>query len=527
MADRIPALETQIRLLEARLRRLKGDLAEARKTAEASAQVYETLGPLSSSEKDLKLAIDGGFPDAWRTETLAALAQPVSPEAKQKKHWPLSQEEYRRYGRQMIMREVGLEGQLKLKRSRVLIVGLGGLGCPASAYLAGAGVGTLGLVDGDVVEDSNLHRQILHGTERVGMPKVLSAAEGIKSINPWVSCRTYESHLSAENVMETFLDYDLVIDCSDNPATRYLVSDACVVLGKPLVTASALRTEGQLMVLNYPPRPPGDTTGGPCYRCVFPRPPPADSIVTCGDGGVLGPVVGLMGVLQALEAIKVLTKTDPISKEAADGWAPTEPPSLTIFSAYSAPQFRSIRLRSRRAKCATCSVQATVTAESFTSGSLDYIQFCGAIHSVNLLSTWERMPARDYAAVRNRSADKETKGHVLIDVRERVQFDICHLDGSFNLPFSCLNSWPAPGTPGSESNEDSETQKLHHQLQQLIVRDPDEPVYVICRLGNDSQIAVKKFKELGFDNGGIKWIGDITGGLRAWKKDVDDGFPEY
>jgi adenylyltransferase/sulfurtransferase len=264
---------------------------------------------------------------------------------------------------------------------------MGGLGCPAAAYLVGAGVGIIGLMDGDVVEESNLHRQILHSTARVGMSKVESAMVALNSyvylllstrsaqltgtrLNPNVTLVPHIGRLSPETAISTFKDYDVVLDCTDTPASRYLISDTCVLLGKTLVSASALRIDGQLMVLNNPPLPPGDTSGGPCYRCVFPKPPPPESVVSCGDGGILGPVVGVMGVLQALEAIKVLTL-----RSAA---APADPPSLLLFSAYSNPMFRSIRLRTRKAKCAACSAHATVTPEALQSGSLDYVQFCGS-----------------------------------------------------------------------------------------------------------------------------------------------------
>jgi adenylyltransferase/sulfurtransferase len=206
----------------------------------------------------------------------------------------------------------------------VLIVGAGGLGCPAAAYIAGAGVGTIGIVDGDVVETSNLHRQILHSTAKVGMKKVDSAISFLTSyclpslfyfyntyrlcrLNPNLRYIAHGEHLTPQNAREIVEKYDLVLDCTDHPTSRYLISDICVLLHKPLISASALRTDGQLIVLNSPPLPAGDASGGPCYRCVFPKPPPAESVVSCGDGGILGPVVGTMGVLQALEAVKLIT----------------------------------------------------------------------------------------------------------------------------------------------------------------------------------------------------------------------------
>jgi adenylyltransferase/sulfurtransferase len=310
----------------------------------------------------------------------------------------------------------------------------------------------------------------------------------------------------------------LVLDCTDTPASRYLISDACVLLGKTLVSASALRIDGQLMVLNNPPLPPGDPTGGPCYRCVFPKPPPPESVVSCGDGGILGPVVGVMGILQALEAIKVLTHN--LAK------TPLDPPSLLIFSAYSNPMFRSIRLRSRKAKCAACSANATVTQEALEFGSLDYVQFCGSVlPNVDPLSPEERISAQNYAQVRSgvnpfTGTVSNRDSHVLVDVREKVQFELCNIDGSVNVPFSTVSAARSPTS--STGNMDVDEEDWVKQLKQS-----EKPIFVVCRLGNDSQVTVKKMKELGLGGGGKRYIGDIKGGLRAWRDSVDTEFPEY
>jgi adenylyltransferase/sulfurtransferase len=304
-----------------------------------------------------------------------------------------------------------------------------------------------------------------------------------------------------------------VLDCTDTPASRYLISDSCVLLRKPLVSASALRIDGQLMVLNNPPLPPGDPNGGPCYRCVFPKPPPPESVVSCGDGGILGPVVGVMGVLQALEAIKVLTQPQPV-----------DPPSLLIFSAYSSPMFRSIRLRTRKAKCAACSAHALVTPEALESGSLDYVQFCGSINPVDALTPRERISAENYAKLRSgvnpfTGTMSSKDNHVLVDVREKVQFELCNIDGSINVPFSTVSATRSPGFAG---DMDVDEEQWVTQL-----RRTEKPIFVVCRLGNDSQITVKKMKEFGLDGGGKRYIGDIRGGLKAWKNSVDNEFPEY
>jgi adenylyltransferase/sulfurtransferase len=420
----------------------------------------------------------------------------------------------------------------------VLVVGVGGLGCPAAAYLVGAGVGTVGLVDGDVVEESNLHRQILHSTVRVGMTKVESAMVALsssvhhhtstalklisfESLNPTVKLSPHISRLTPKSATSTFRDYDLVLDCTDTPASRYLISDTCVLLGKPLISASALRIDGQLMVLNNPPLPPGNTSGGPCYRCVFPKPPPPESVVSCGDGGILGPVVGVMGVLQALEAIKVLTQTT----------AP-EPPSLLIFSAYSNPMFRTIRLRSRKPRCAACSTQASISTEVLQSGSLDYVQFCGSINPIAALTPQERVSAENFAKLRSgvnpfTGIVSNRDSYVLVDTREKVQYELCNINGSINIPFSAISATRVTKSIDTSSGPDSSTGDQEENGWVTELKQSAKPIFVVCRMGNDSQLSVRKMKELGLDHGGKRFIGDIRGGLEAWRKSVDADFPSY
>ncbi|KAK8192453.1 hypothetical protein BKA81DRAFT_393361 [Phyllosticta paracitricarpa] len=515
------------------------------KLADAEAQAAKTAAATQSPDsKFLNFAIEGGLPPEWQAELSAVLEQPQP----QKKKWPLKADEYKRYGRQLIMPEIGLQGQRRLRDTAVLIIGMGGLGCPAAAYLAGAGVGTLGLVDGDSVEESNLHRQILHTTSRVGMSKVDSAMMYLKTLNPTVKYNPHKTQLAPANAIDIFSDYDLVLDCTDTPASRYLISDTCVLLGKPLVSASALRTDGQLTVFNNPPLPPGDPSGGPCYRCIFPRPPPAESVVSCGEGGVLGPVVGVMGVLQALEAIKLIAagiekSQDPPADTPMDidgptpngsSPAPKKPnkASLLIFSAYGNPQFRSFGLRSRKPRCAACSAEATVTREALTSGSMDYVQFCGASSPVNALSPDERISAREYL----QAANSESNGHVLVDVRDKIQFELAHLDGSINIPFSdiervnvqAISAAKTPVTPDSLASPPSAQEEPQPDwVKQLQQTPPEQPIIVTCRLGNDSQVAVKKMKALGLNKGGSRTIVDIRGGFKAWRQDVDPGFPDY
>ncbi|EEH06402.1 molybdenum cofactor biosynthetic protein [Histoplasma capsulatum G186AR] len=469
--------------------------------------------------------------------------------SEQNRRYPLEQDEYRRYGRQMIVDQIGLDGQLKLRESSVLIVGAGGLGCPAAMYLAGAGVGTIGIIDGDTVEESNLHRQVLHRTRNVGKFKVDSAIRYLKELNPYPKYIPYRVNLTPAHAPSIFSPYDLILDCTDNPATRYLISDTAVVLGKPLVSASALRTEGQLMVLNYPPQKPVDqlsalptetTTGGPCYRCVFPKPPPAASVTSCADGGILGPVVGVMGVLQALEAIRVLTQTTSATST-------TMSPTLHLFSAFSSPPFRSIRLRQRRQDCAACSPTArTITLDSLRSGSMDYVQFCGGVVGAQaLLGAEERISAREYWRRYQERWGEEGEGEspILIDVREAVQYGLGALKGSVNIPISSILSSSSSSTSATQLNSGSLVETAPNGTSavastialnlpswypsSLLDTDPTRPIHVVCRLGNDSQVAVRKLKELGVDRGGERWVGDIRGGLKAWREEVEPEFPDY
>lgn len=325
----------------------------------------------------------------------------------------------------------------------------------------------------------------------------------IDSLNPIVKYVPYTEHLSPQNAEDIVKGYDIVLDCTDNPASRYLISDICVLLQKPLISASALRTDGQLIILNSPPLPPGEA-GGPCYRCVFPKPPPAESVVSCGDGGILGPVVGVMGVLQAVEAIKFISSGKlEIRSEAED--AGKEPTTMLLFSANSPQPFRSVKLRSRRAGCFACSKESQLTLGSLSSGSLDYVLFCGLASPVSILSPGERIEANQYSKIKSTN-------HLLLDVREKIQFEICSLPGSINVPFSVFQgmkqgaldeSWIPKGFP------------------------KNAPIYIVCRLGNDSQIVARRLKESGLDLGGERYIGDMRGGLREWRNQVDRGWPDY
>ncbi|KAK7756783.1 hypothetical protein SLS62_001226 [Diatrype stigma] len=486
---------------------------------------------------------------------------PPPPEAKPWT-WPLSEEEYERYARQLILPGFGTPAQLRLRASSVLIVGAGGLGCPAALYLAGAGVGTLGIVDGDTVEVSNLHRQVGHSTSSssAGVKKAESLAARCRALNPLVRYASYAEHLGAGNAARVVAPYDVVLDCTDRPASRYLVSDACVLLGKPLVSASALRTDGQLIVLNYPPsrnrrRGGGDggsgggeeeegerdREGGPCYRCVFPRPPPASSVLSCGEGGILGPVVGVMGVLQALEAIKLIVASPSPPQSQPQ---PPPSPSLLLFSAHSTPPtFRTVRMRGRRPDCFACSPRSTLTLEKLSSGSLDYAHFCGVSAPVGVLRPEERVSPMEYdkarraagvvtgtAASPEEQEQQRQKQHLLLDVREKEHYNVASIPGSVNVPFSKFqvqvqnNHHNNPVDPGAHASkgEGEPAQRPDWMPESLA---PDAPIYVVCRVGNDSQLVTRKLKEMGLDRDGARFIGDIKGGMRAWKQEVDHTIP--
>ncbi|KIK62362.1 hypothetical protein GYMLUDRAFT_164496 [Collybiopsis luxurians FD-317 M1] len=392
----------------------------------------------------------------------------------------LSLSDYRRYGRQMILDGFGLPGQLKLCNASVVVVGAGGLGCPALQYLGSSGIGRIGIIDHDHVELSNLQRQILHNEATVGMHKAQSAAIALKRINSDLRIDAITEALTPENALSLLEPYDIILDCTDNPPTRYLLSDTAVVLGKPLVSGAAQKFEGQLCVYNL-----GES--GPCYRCLFPKPPAPEHAGTCEEMGILGAVTGIIGNLQALETIKILT-----------GLHDTKP-TLTLFSALNVPQFRSIKLRSRKPSCPACGVEGQKIG---TISEIDYIQFCGGA-----TPDWESLGlAESNLEYRIRVKDLknaiDTKGPMhLIDVRPRIEFEICHLAESIHVPLNELVANPSPFLPP----------------------DLDTPTYIVCRLGNDSQIAAGALR--GLQTHGI--VKDVIGGLRAWSKDVDPQFPVY
>lgn len=394
-----------------------------------------------------------------------------------------SLDEYKRYGRQMIVPEFGsLKSQIKLKNSKVLIIGAGGLGCPAILYLSAAGVGKLGIVDDDTVEVSNLHRQVLHTTDNVGLYKCESAKRYVNKLNPHVEVQTYPYRLSNTNAFDIINSYDLVLDCTDTPATRYLISDVSVLCFKTIVSASGLKSEGQLTLLNF-------NNIGPCYRCFHPNPPKPETVTTCADGGVIGPAIGLVGITMAMEAIKVL-----IGSYTDENFVPF----LSQYSGFPYQTLRMFKMRGRQKNCAACGLNPSITKDAIIRNEIDYASFCGKINP-NVLDPKLRVTPKE---LQNRESNS-----LLLDVRPKEQFEITALEGSINIPWT-------PDLMKLDSIDDL--------LPQTFRKETDK-VYVICRYGNDSQVAAKKLiQELKFPH-----VFDVKGGLNKWSEDVDPTVPKY
>lgn len=328
-------------------------------------------------------------------------------------------------------------------------------------------------------------------------------------LNPTITYHAHQTHLTPQNARAIVSNYDYVLDCTDHPTSRYLISDICVLLSKPLISAAAFQSSGQLLTLNdhhtHQTRD-GVTSNArrPCYRCVFPKPPPPETFVGCGEGGILGPVVGAMGVLQALEAIRVITRED--GEVGAGEEVKEKPTTMLIFSAGRGDgetSFRTVRLKGRRKDCFACGDTPSLTMEMLES-SLDYVQFCGVREPVQLLQPEERVTAQDYQQL-----SKDVK-HVLLDVREAEHFSVCHIEGSINIPINRFMSHRGDQVPEWLGEETIPV---------------DVPIYLVCRIGNDSQIAAKSLKDLGLGQDGKRFIGDIKGGLQAWKDAVDPSLP--
>jgi adenylyltransferase/sulfurtransferase len=405
----------------------------------------------------------------------------------------LTNEQIARYSRHLLLPEIGVVRQARLCNSKALIVGAGGLGAPCAMYLAAAGVGTLGLVDFDVVDTSNLHRQVIHTESREGMSKVLSAAITCRNLNSGITVNTYNEPFSVQNALDLVSQYDVVIDASDNVSTRYLVNDACVLAGKPLVSGSAVRFEGQLTVYNFKSK----ETGCPCYRCLFPVPPPPETVTNCADGGVMGVVPGVIGCLQALEAQKILMQMD----DPADGILSKR---MLLFQAKT-NTFRNVKLRSRKLDCVICGDNPTITSLVAYDDPACADKKPGP---VNDLETHNRITVQEYNNLTKQQ--QEQLDHLLIDVRESVQFDIASLDNAINIPVKKLPQ-------EFERIRDLIVGKQGHD--QNIEK---YPIYVVCRRGRLSVTGTKIFLEQGFTN-----VKNVEGGVTEWRRHVDPSFPSY
>ena len=373
---------------------------------------------------------------------------------------PLSREEIQRYSRHLLLNEVGMKGQRRLKGASVLIVGVGGLGSPVALYLAAAGVGRIGLVDSDVVDVTNLQRQVLYGTSQRGQSKVLAAKARLQDLNPHITIETYQEPFTSANAMDIARNYDVLVDCSDNFPTRYLVNDVAVLLGKPEVYGAIYRFEGQVSVF--------DAREGPCYRCLFPEPPPPHLQPTCGQVGVLGVLPGVIGTLQATETLKLLLGIgQPLIGQ------------LLLYDALAAT-FDLIKVR-KNPKCKVCGEHPEITAP------IDYEAFCGTGGT----EVPEIRPRE--LAVRLQSGEPL----LLLDVREPNEVDLVQLPGSIHIPLS----------------------ELPEHLNDL---DPEKEIVVLCRSGQRSAVAVELLRESGFHK-----VSHLAGGLRAWAEEVDPDLLVY
>jgi len=388
----------------------------------------------------------------------------------------LSNEEIARYSRHLIMPEVGMDGQRRLKAASVLMIGTGGLGAPVGMYLAAAGVGRLGILDFDVVDESNLQRQIIHGTRDVGRPKIASARDRLHDINPHVQYDTYETRLTSDNALALFRDYDIIVDGTDNFPTRYLVNDACVLAGKPNVYGSIFRFEGQASVFWAA----ADNGRGACYRCLYPEPPPPGLVPSCAEGGVLGVLPGIVGAIQATETIKLIL--------GAEG---TLVNRLLLFDAWKM-NFRQLKLRKDPA-CPVCGEHPTIT------GLIDYEEFCGLKPPPRTSSQTEpQQPLEEITATELKRRLDQGDDLQIIDVREPNEYQIARLANSKLIP-----------------------------LGQIVERsgeiDASRETIVHCKMGGRSAKAIEALQRAGFTGRLV----NLTGGITAWSNDVDAGVPKY
>ena len=379
----------------------------------------------------------------------------------------LSKEEVMRYSRHLIMPEVGMDGQLKLKQAKVLCIGTGGLGAPLGLYLAAAGVGRIGLVDFDSVDLTNLQRQILFGTNDIGRSKIEAAEERLRGLNPDIQIDQFETRLTSDNALDILKNYDIVVDGTDNFPTRYLVNDACVILGKPNVYGSIFRFEGQITIFGAP--------GGPCYRCLYPEPPPPGLVPSCAEGGVLGVLPGIVGAIQAAETLKlIIGKGEPLIGR------------LLLFDAL-AMRFRELKLR-KNPECPACGEHPTITK------LIDYAEFCGVRGEEAadpIQSTVPEIAPRELKARLDRGDDL-----FVLDVREPHEYQICNLGGHL-IPLG----------------------ELSRRVNEL---DSSREIVAHCRSGKRSAEAVEFLRGAGF-----RKVLNLKGGILAWSDEVDPSVPKY
>ena len=400
----------------------------------------------------------------------------------------LSHEEIRRYSRHLIMPEVGIEGQRKLKAASVLLIGTGGLGSPTALYLAAAGIGRMGLVDYDIVDESNLQRQIIHGQSTLGISKLDSAEKSIRDLNPFIEIDKHNVPLTSENALELFAPYDVIIDGTDNFPTRYLVNDACVKLGKPNVYGSIFRFEGQLSIFY--------AEEGPCYRCMFPEPPPPGLVPSCAEGGVLGILPGTIGTMQATEAIKlILGIGDPMIGR------------MLLYDALEM-SFSTIKVR-KNPECAVCGVpQEEVEL-------IDYEQFCGVPAHDN--SLFQADTDNDVLEVNVQELSERMTNEpdlVVLDVRDPHEWAIAALDGTLRIP---------KGDIQLAKNSVLAGRKLHEET--VLADIPkDTEILVHCRSGKRSADVINMLVEVGYDKSQLK---NVAGGILAWARDIDTTVPTY
>ena len=378
----------------------------------------------------------------------------------------LSNEEVARYSRHLIMPEVGMTGQRKLKAASVLMIGTGGLGAPLGMYLAAAGVGRLGLVDFDVVDASNLQRQIIHGTKDVGRPKIASARDRIEDINPHVEIETHDTKLTSANALNLFVNYDVIVDGTDNFPTRYLVNDACVLTGKPNVYGSIFRFEGQASVF-WAER-------GPCYRCLYPEPPPPGLVPSCAEGGVLGVLPGIIGAIQANETIKIILGAPDIMVNR-----------LLLFDAWRM-RFRELKLR-KNPDCLVCGVNPTITE------LIDYEEFCGITQQPETKPTMEEITATELKQRLDQGDDIQ-----IIDVREPHEYEIGQIPNSKLIP-------------------------LGQVLNRMNEIDPGRETVMHCKMGGPSAKTIEALQRSGFPG----HLVNLKGGITAWSNEVDPSVPKY